>query len=110
MISYNDFRRLLTDVSECKDLDAYIAEVGGSVPMDNVDDAVRLMTAMWEMGKNGLTIRSIAAAADISMRHLAMSCGLPYRTVQDWAAGIRNPPVWQLPLIAYAVLSDYLSE
>lgn len=110
MIPYQDFVRLLTDATECNDLDAYIAEVGGSVPMDNVDDAVRLMAAMWEMGKNGLTIRSIAAAADISMRHLAMSCGLPYRTVQDWAAGARKPPEWQLPLIAYAVMSDYLSE
>lgn len=107
MIPYQDFVRLLTDVTECNDLDAYIAEVGGSVPLNDVEDVIQLLSTIWEMGKDGLTVKSIAAAVDISMRQLAMTYGLPYRTVQDWAAGARKPPEWQLPLIAYAVLSDY---
>lgn len=101
---------MLIDVSECKDLDSYIAEVGGSVQLDNVDDVIQLLTIIWEMGKGGLTVKSIASAVDISMRQLAMSYGLPYRTVQDWAAGARKPPEWQLPLIAYAVLSDRIGD
>lgn len=110
MIEFSEFRRLLTDTTECTDLDSYIAEVGGSVPLDNVDAVVRLLSAIWTMGKDGLTIRSVAAASDISLRQLAMTYGLPYRTVQDWAAGVRTPPEWQLPLIAYAVLSDCMGE
>lgn len=110
MIPYTDFTRLLIDVSECKDLDSYIAEVGGSVPLDNVDDVIQLLTTIWEMGKGGLTVKSIASAVDISMRQLAMTYGLPYRTVQDWAAGARKPPEWQMPLIAYAVLSDRIGD
>lgn len=110
MIPYQDFKRLLMDGSEFNNLDAYIAEVGGSVPLDDVTAVIGLLTDIWELGKGGLTIGKIAAVSETSLRHLAMTYGLPYRTVQDWSAGARKPPEWQLPLIAYAVLSDYTSE
>lgn len=110
MIPYSDFRRLLTDVSEFTGLEAYIAEVGGSVPMDDVEDTIHLLTIMWEMARDGLTIKSISAACDISVRQIALRYGLPTRTVENWAGGKTEPPVWQLPLIAYAVVSDYLDK
>ena len=110
MIPYADFRRLLTDVSECPDQAAYIAEVGGSVPLDDVDDTIRLLAILWEMGHAGLTIKSIAAACGISVRQIALRYGLPTRTVENWAGGKTEPPVWQLPLIAYAVMSDCMAE
>ena len=110
MIPYQDFKRLLMDVSECNDLDAYIAEVGGSVPMDDVDDVLKLLTIIWGMGNEGLTIKSLSAACDISVRRIAMKYGLPTRTLENWASETRTPPEWQLPIIAFAVLSDYMSE
>lgn len=110
MIPYQDFKRLLTDTTECNDLDAYIAEVGGSVPMDDVDDEIKLLSMIWAMGNKGLTIKSLSAACDISVRKIAMQYGLPTRTVENWASGDRNPPEWQLPLIAYAVISDHMTE
>lgn len=110
MIPYQDFKRLLADVSECCDLDAYIAEVGGSVPLDDVTEVINILTTIWSLGNGQLTIGSIAAIAGTSLRQLALTYGLPYRTVQDWSAGARKPPEWQLPLIAYAVLSDHMSE
>lgn len=48
-----------------------------------------------------MTIRDIAAAAGLSLRQLALKTGIPYRTVQDWAAGTRTPPPYLLPLLAY---------
>lgn len=133
MIAYTDFRRLLTDTTECADLDAYIAkEVGQDLtngsdcvhiaprshsrPLlpgmaeDDEEDVTRVLGVIWAMGHEGLTIRSIASAAGLSMRRLAMTYSLPARTVENWACGLRNPPEWQLPLIAYAVLSDYRTE
>ena len=109
MISYTDFFRLLTDTTECKDLDAYIAEVGGSVPLDDVEAVIKLLTIIWDMGHAGLTIRSLSAACDISVRRIALQYGLPTRTVENWSSGDRTPPAWQLPLIAYAVISDYMT-
>ena len=107
MIPYTDFCRLLTDVSEFRDLDNYIAEVGGSVPLEDVNDIIKVLTILWEMGRPGLTIKSISAACDIPVRQIALQYGLPTRTVENWAGSKTTPPVWQLPLIAYAVMSDY---
>lgn len=107
MIPYADFRRLLTDVSEFANLDAYIAECGGSVPLDDVDDVIRLLTAIWTMASDGLTIKSIAQTCDMSLLALSRELGISRRTIGDWATSTRNPPDWQLPLIAYATLHLY---
>lgn len=102
MICYKDFNRLLLAAPECDSLGLYLAEVGGSVPLG----ALPTLEKIYAAAHDGLTIRSIADTAGLSMRRMAMTYGIPLRTVQDWAAGVRNPPAWQLPLIAYAVLSD----
>ena len=106
MICYNDFHRLLLAAPECDSLDLYMAEMGGSVPQG----ALTLLEMIYASAHDGLTIRTIADAAGLSMRKLAMVYGLPLRTVQDWAAGDRTPPEWQLPLIAYAVMSDSIND
>lgn len=110
MIPYSDFRRLLIDVSECKDLDEYIAEVGGSVPLDDADEIIRLLGRLWDMAHDGLTIKSIASVCDTSVRQIGIKYGIPRRTIGDWATETREPPTWQLPLIAYAALSDFVGE
>lgn len=110
MIPYQDFLRLLTEATECKDLDSYIADVGSSVLLDDVETATKLLNAIWAMGHAGLTVRRLSAACDISVRRIALRYGLPTRTVENWASGDRTPPGWQLPLIAYAVLSDSIGN
>lgn len=59
-----------------------------------------------------MTIRDIAAAAGLSLRQLALRTGIPYRTVQDWAADKRQPPPYLLPLLAYrlGVTEDKIRE
>lgn len=106
MIPYIDFLRLLANVSECPDFDSYAAAVGGTVPLDDSGDAIRTLSCIWEMGHAGLTIKSIASACGISVRRAAIGCGLPTRTVENWASGTTTPPAWQLPLIAYATMSN----
>lgn len=110
MIPYADFYRLLIDTTECTDFESYIAECGGSVPLDDVQQVLRLLETIWAMGHEGLTIKRIAAVRGRSARSLSRDYGLPTRTLEDWAAGRRTPPTWQLPLIAYAVLSDSLKD
>lgn len=110
MIPYSDFRRLLMDAAECADFDQYVAEVGGSVPLDDVPQVLKLLQNLWDMAHDGLTIKSIATTCERSVRSIAVDYGLPTRTVESWAMGERTPPTWQLPLIAYAVLSDCLPD
>lgn len=102
IICYNDFLRLLLAAPECESVDKYLAEVGGSVNAD----AVALLESIYRMAHDGISVKAISGACGISVRQIAIQYGLPQRTLEDWAAGRRNPPAWQLPLIAYAVLSD----
>lgn len=110
MITYPRFQALLLDVPDCASLEEYIAECGGSVPADSAEEAICLLTAIWAMSHNGLCIKSIAAACELPVRRLAITLDIPVRTVEDWSSGVRNPSPWQLPLIAYAVLSDYMGD
>lgn len=105
MMTYHRFLSLLFDISDCSTLEEYIAECGGSIPADLADEAVRLLTIIWTMGHDGLSIRSIADAIGTSMLAISRMLGISRRTLECWAAGTRNPPSWQLPLIAYAALS-----
>ena len=110
MMTYHRFLSFLFDVSDCSTLEEYIAECGGAVPADSADEAIRLLTAIWDMSHNGLSIKSIASACEMPVRRIALTLDIPVRTVEDWSSGVRNPSPWQLPLIAYAVLSDYMGE
>lgn len=110
MMTYHRFLSLLSDVPDCASLEEYIAECGGAVPADSAEEAIRLLTAIWTMSRDGLSIKSIAAACELPVRRLALTIDIPLRTVEDWSSGARNPSPWQLPLIAYAVLSDYMGE
>lgn len=110
MVSYSAFCELLSHTTDCPNLDAYIAECGGSVPLNDVQQTLRLLETIWAMAHEGLTIKSIAAACGRSVRSLSRDYGLPTRTLEAWAANDRTPPAWQLPLIAYAVLSDHLTD
>lgn len=107
MIPFNDFLRLLNDASNFPDVEQFIAELGGSVPIDDADEVIRLLNIIWDMGSGGLTIDSIFQTCGRSMRNFAMTYHLPYNTVQNWHLGVTCPPAWQLPFLAYAAASDY---
>lgn len=110
MITYPRFQTLLSDVPDCSSMEEYIAECSGAVPADSAEEAIRLLTAIWAMSHNGLSNKSIAAACEMPVRRIAITLDIPVRTVEDWSSGVRNPSPWQLPLIAYAVLSAYIGE
>lgn len=44
-------------------------------------------------------IRDIAQQEGVSLRKLAEQFNIPYRTVQDWAAGKRTPPDYVINMI-----------
>ena len=109
MINYTDFLRLLYAVPDFSTLDEYIAECGGSVPLDDINQVIDLLGLIYEIGCD-LSIKTIASTCGISVRRLAMSFGIPTRTVENWASCAARPPLWQLPLIAYAAISDVMQK
>lgn len=50
-----------------------------------------------------MTIQEIIAQTGLSARAFAIKYHIPYRTVQNWTAGIRNCPDYVLELLEFRV-------
>lgn len=46
-----------------------------------------------------MTVREIAAAANMNLSALARRFDIPSRTMEDWAAGRRTPPPYVLQMM-----------
>lgn len=46
-----------------------------------------------------MTIQSISAASGLSYRKLAERFGIPYRTMENWSSGLREPPSYVLSMM-----------
>lgn len=106
MISFHDFRRLWIDAQEIPDLDRYVAEVGGSVPLDDLGQVTRLLALIHGTATGAASdIRRIAGHTQVDM---AREYGIPASTVNKWDMGSSSPQPWTRVMIAYAVVSDLL--
>jgi DNA-binding transcriptional regulator YiaG len=103
-MTYSDFLKLTKAAPKCGSADDFCAAYGTQT------EGAHMLPTIWRMAHDGLTIRSLSAACDISVRRIALQYGIPTRTVENWASGDRTPPEWQLPLIAYAVMSDSIGD
>lgn len=101
MLTYSEFLKLIKAAPECGSADAYCVAYGATI------EAAYMLPTIWQMAHEGLTIKSIASACNTSVRQIALRHGMPLRTVENWASGKTTPPAWQLPLLAYAAISDY---
>lgn len=101
----SEVKRLLQDAQECKDLEYYMAECGGSLPDDSyyedADKAVEVLTLLYSC-RDGIDIRTLLKLHGGSMAEFARDYGIPYRTVQNWttdAADHHEPPQYIMRLI-----------
>lgn len=115
MISYDDFRRLAMDASECQTLEGYLAEVGGSVLMGDAQQATRLLEAIYQVASSQYNYSAIAKVCGQSMRGLAISLGIPVRTAENWAANrkkaeARRASDWMMEMVAYTAISNWIGD
>lgn len=109
MVPYSDFRILLLDAQEVDTFELFAADCGGRLPEGNTQQSLRLLSIVWQMAHDGLTIRSIAAAAGTSVRQIGIRYGINQRTLETWSSNAIQNTAWKLPMLAYAVLSDLVS-
>ena len=57
-----------------------------------------------------MNIQEIRELLGINKTAFAKRYGIPYRTVQDWELGLRNPPEWLLPIMERIVKEDVALE
>lgn len=105
MIPYTDFIRLTLGALDCADFDAFVAEEGGSVPLDDLDDLMLVMRRIWDYSRSR-DIVSIRKQTGLSQSNFAREFGIPLRTLQGWELGERTAPQYLTDLIAYVALTQ----
>ena len=108
-MTYQDYRRICMDATECADLETYIAEVGGSLPETVRDDAIiPTLTAVYAIA-NDPNVRTVRTVTGLSQAAFARAYNLPLRSVENWESkgnNARTAPGYVLDLLAYAVICD----
>lgn len=113
-MNYTDFMRLLADAAECKTLDEYIAECGGSLPDEYYDDGIATgdkvqlikstLKYIWDYSRDKSFANIYKLSGHKTYAALYRALELPTRTAENWVAGARTPPPYLMDMIAYIVL------
>ena len=83
-----------------KDRDAYISDLAnssmwGECETEDISEGrLRELSEFWDACHRGF--KDIAVAAGMSCRKLAEHFAIPYRTAENWSAGIRECPQYVL--------------
>lgn len=104
---YQDYMTLLEEYRQW-DLsqEDWIRHVAASpsIPMKTGKALIRAANILADAAEKN--IRGIVEDAGIKMIDFARKFNIPYRTVQDWLAGLRHPPLYVPALIGYVLLSE----
>lgn len=90
----------LSEAVNYSDVDAYVSEMALSSLWDDTEasdippERIEALRLIFEAAHRN--IKDIASAAGTSVRSLAAMFNIPYRTVEDWAANKRTPPMYVL--------------
>lgn len=110
MMNKSTLHRLLLGAQDCATLDEYIAEEGGSLPAEyyspdgSADDAVELLEILWNLSRS-LNFSSVRKLSGLTQRAFADEYSIPVRTIENWDAGMREPPQYVLELLLADIIS-----
>ncbi len=111
-MSYQEFCWLLLGTAGCKDFDEYVAECGGSVPLDDVGAVQRVLRYIWDYSQ-APEVATVWRASGMLQKDFVQEYNIPSRSYESWAssaASSRRPPEYTVRLLAFAVLSDILEK
>lgn len=97
-MTINQYRDCIAEVFAYAERDFFVSdlalsEIWGDAPEDPIPDArLAALGLIWDAAHR--TVPEIAKAAGLSNRKLAERFGIPYRTVEDWAADRRESPLY----------------
>lgn len=115
-MTYTQFREIVLSLGDYPDqseqsLELFIHERGWQEWMDGyydesgkTDRITPILQAIWQMRDN--PIKGIKKATKHTNESLSLTYGIPRRTVEDWARGVRECPAYTSTMLAYCVFAD----
>ena len=107
-MKYNLFATLFNEAREYENFDMFLGERGWQDWMDdytNSDDIVSVMEEIYALGKKS-TAEIVKDYKKMCSHSALGECEIPYRTLQNWALGTREPAPYVIALIAYAIFES----
>ena len=106
-MKYPIFARLYGEAREYERLDMYIAERGYQDWMDDFpeEELSSILTEIYNIS-NKSTAETIKEYMEMCKNSSVGELGIPYRTLQNWYLGTREPAPYLVCLIAYALFES----
>lgn len=103
-MKYCLFAQLYNEAKEYNNIDMYIGERGWQSWMDTIeeDKIVTTLNKIFELSKKS-TAEIVKEYKNLNKESTLGDCGIPYRTLQNWSLGVREPSPYVICLIAYAL-------
>lgn len=103
-LSYQDFRRLRMDASECDSIELFLAEEGGSVFYDDIEKLLFDFNAIY----NVKTMKDVRELTELSQLKFAFEYNLSPSDIEKWESGESVCPKKELEKTLFLALSDLL--
>ena len=106
-MNYNLFATLFNEAREYEKFDMFLGERGWQEWMNEFseDNIVPIMRKIFTMSKKS-TGEIIKDYKTMCKDSNLGECGIPYRTLQNWTLGTREPAPYVISLIAYAIFES----
>jgi hypothetical protein len=105
MINYKYYTTLLGEASSLPSAEQLIRDLGYPQDMpENAEDYVKVMKVIFTVA-NG-TFKELVELSGLKLTVFTRKFELPYRSAQNWVAGVRNVPSYVKQLVGYAMIGD----
>lgn len=106
-MNYNLFAYLFNEAREYENFDMFLGERGWQEWMNDYSEEsiVPIMRKIFALGKKS-TAEIIKDYKTMCKDSFLGECGIPYRTLQNWVLGTREPAPYVISLIAYAIFES----
>ena len=100
------FFRLYEEAQQYKDEELFVAERGWQDWMDDlsVDEVTAVLDAVW--GLAHMSIRDMRELVTVSQTAASEVMHIPRRTLQNWEAGVTDPPEYTRMFLAYIIYCE----
>lgn len=106
MIEYEYYKSLIGEyINGGRSAERFLAEVGFPTELDlSAGELVKAVSIIAAAADGDVS--KLCQLAGLKMSDFARKFQLPYRTVQDWCGGRRNPPEYLPILIGFILVSE----
>ena len=106
MVSFETFNQLFDKALKVDDVEAFVRK---TILMVEEPEEAWLLRSVWSIARDQ-SMKNLAGICGMAVRRVAITLGMPTRTMEGWSGGFRKPSPWLFRMVVYAALSNAYEE